>query len=462
MSAPVKRHASNEAESNSAKLSTTLSKDKLLDIFTGWLSENGFNVNPKVVVSEKGSCAQYGLIAVEDIDEGEVLFQILRPLLLSPETTIIADVLKKEKDHIQSKSGWVPLLLALLHEYNNPSSKWRPYLDLVPDFKELDLPMFWARSEREDLLQGTGTSEFVERDLRNIEKEFENVVLPFIKRHPDLFSKLCEDIEFYKKMVAFVMAYSFTEPLTSEQNEEDDEEQENYRSSPPMMVPMADILNHVAKNNAHLTFEKEAMKMVAITNISKGEEVFNTYGQLSNHHLLHMYGFAEPYPNNIYDTVEIPVQFLLHAALDVMEYSEDMFLRMKRVLYKMGLYSDYLVMIVGINGILSEEETYQTLKILIMSKEELDVCKANEEWLDEEDENMEDSLNFENFDLISKQWKEMLCKCAKTYLQLYKNSIKEDFERLSDCTVLSSRQKYSLYTKYGQKQILKKLISACL
>ena len=35
----------------------------------------------------------------------------------------------------------------------------------------------------------------------------------------------------------------------------------------------------------------------------QGEEVFNTYGELSNSHLLHMYGFAEQYPNNHYDEV---------------------------------------------------------------------------------------------------------------------------------------------------------------
>ena len=50
-----------------------------------------------------------------------------------------------EKISIQGTSGWAPLLIALMYEYNNPDSVWRPYLDLVPDFDELDLPMFWPR-----------------------------------------------------------------------------------------------------------------------------------------------------------------------------------------------------------------------------------------------------------------------------------------------------------------------------
>ena len=69
----------------------------------------------------------------------------------------------------------------------------------------------------------------------------------------------CYNLDFYKKMVAFVMAYSFTEPPA---NEFDD-------SPPPMMVPMADILNHVAKNNARLSYETEALKMVATKPIKK-------------------------------------------------------------------------------------------------------------------------------------------------------------------------------------------------
>ena len=48
-----------------------------------------------------------------------------------------------ESGSLTSASGWVPLLVAMLHEYTNPTSQWRPYMDLVPDFDELDLPMFW-------------------------------------------------------------------------------------------------------------------------------------------------------------------------------------------------------------------------------------------------------------------------------------------------------------------------------
>jgi len=36
---------------------------------------------------------------------------------------------------------------------------------------------------------------------------------------------------------------------------------------------------------------------------SQGDEIFNTYGELANWQLFHMYGFSEPPANNLFDAV---------------------------------------------------------------------------------------------------------------------------------------------------------------
>jgi len=68
------------------------------------------------------------------------------------------------------------------------------------------------------------------------------------------------------------MAYSFTEP-TSDTSRTDSESStdsvEQKQTHPPMMVPMADILNHVANNNARLDFGVESLKMVATRPIAE-------------------------------------------------------------------------------------------------------------------------------------------------------------------------------------------------
>lgn len=95
------------------------------------------------------------------------------------------------------------------------------------------------------MLQGTGVPEAVEKDLANIRSEYYSIVLPFMEAHPDLFSPRVRSLELYHQLVALVMAYSFQEPL-----EEEDEKEPNS----PLMVPAADILNHLANHNANLEY----------------------------------------------------------------------------------------------------------------------------------------------------------------------------------------------------------------
>lgn len=81
------------------------------------------------------------------------------------------------------------------------------------------------------------------------------------------------NLDLYKKMVAFVMSYSFTEPSKrlpiSLDIDDDDENETETHHPPPVMVPMADALNHIAKNNAKLLFDKEKLKMVSTKPIRK-------------------------------------------------------------------------------------------------------------------------------------------------------------------------------------------------
>nr|KAF6318906.1 SET domain containing 6, protein lysine methyltransferase [Pipistrellus kuhlii] len=214
--------------------------------FLSWCGRVGLELSPKVAVSRRGTVAGYGMLAREGVQAGELLLAVPRAALLSQHTCSIGGLLARERGALQSPSGWVPLLLALLHELQAPASRWSPYFALWPELGRLEHPMFWPEGERRRLLQGTGVPEAVEKDLANIRSEFHSVVLPFMEAHPDLFSPRVRSLELYQQLVAVVMAYSFQEPL----EEEDDDKEPN----PPLMVPAADILNHVADHNAHLEY----------------------------------------------------------------------------------------------------------------------------------------------------------------------------------------------------------------
>ena len=81
-------------------------------------------------------------------------------------------------------------------------------------------------------------------------------------------------------MAAFVMAYSFTEHKSSPDDDNDDDDDSEYDDdededddAAPAMVPMADILNHISNNNAHLEFGTQTLTMVATQDIPKVKSV---------------------------------------------------------------------------------------------------------------------------------------------------------------------------------------------
>ncbi|KAK7495545.1 hypothetical protein BaRGS_00013243, partial [Batillaria attramentaria] len=427
-----------------------------------------------VCVEREQACAQYGMVAVEDIPAGDVLFSVPRSVLLSPDTSSIGELLKKGQQELsgESDNGWVPLLVALLYEYNNPESLWRPYLDIVPDFSQLDLPMFWSSKEREELLTGTGVVESVNRDLAMMENDFNTKALPFMQKHSDVFGPQCQSLELYKKMVAFIMAYSFTEPRgpgakqsgkdQGDAGKDEEEDGDDAGTSPPMMVPLADILNHVANNNASLNFDVDALRMVTTKDIKKGEEVYNTYGELANSHLLHMYGFAERYPLNHYDTVDIPMSVVAEVAEEIgddpkLTAAKLLFLQEQDLLLEEGAF------VVGREGVLTDDEMQGVLKVLAMSASEFEEHAEKEGWSDADSDTSDgNSLTFDKLPKLPEQWRKILSSCAEVCLERLAGDEQKDCVAMeTETSKMPARERYSLYVRHGQRQLLRQLIAAC-
>lgn len=442
-------------------------KDTLLPQFMKWCEEQRFALNSKVTVATEGSCAHYGMIAKGDIPKGEILFEVPRDCLLHPETSSIREFFENNKDQLDSASGWVPLLVCLMYEFANPCSKWRPYLNLFPNFSEQELPMFWDKQELSEL-QGTGVPEAVNRDIKNIRHEYENIVLPCISKHPDLFNVEIHNLDLYKKMVAFVMSYSFTEPSKrlpiSLDIDDDDENETETHHPPPVMVPMADALNHIAKNNAKLLFDKDKLKMVSTKPIRKEQEIYNTFGELANWQLLHMYGFAEPYPDNIFDTVDIPMKFFLNHIRETMTSDPIVDLNARwRFLEQLDVVSDEGNFVIGEDGILTPEELYTTLKVCTMTKDEFEDYKNKDGWESDEDtEEADIILSHENLHKLPENWKQLLSGVLKVCLEKYVNTIDEDRRllRKENFDNLSKKRQFALHVRVGQKILLHKTLQA--
>ncbi|XP_027474577.1 N-lysine methyltransferase SETD6 isoform X3 [Zalophus californianus] len=400
--------------------------------FLSWCRQVGLELSPKVAVSRQGTVAGYGMVARESVQPGELLFAVPRAALLSQHTCSIGGLLERERGALQSQSGWVPLLLALLHELQAPASPWSPYFALWPELGRLEHPMFWPEEERRRLLQGTGVPEAVEKDLANIRSEYYSIVLPFMEAHPDLFSPRVRSLELYRQLVALVMAYSFQEPL----EEEDDEKEPNS----PLM---------------------NCLRMVATQPIPKGHEIFNTYGQMANWQLIHMYGFVEPYPDNTDDTADIQMVTVREAALQGTKAEAERLLLHERwdFLCKLEMVGEEGAFVIGREEVLTEEELTTTLKVLCMPAEEFREFKAKDGWGDNKRE--DDSLTITNIPNLKESWKQLLRNSVLLTLQTYATDLKSEQDLLSNkevYTKLSWREQQALQVRYGQKMILHQLL----
>ncbi|XP_039209499.1 N-lysine methyltransferase SETD6 isoform X1 [Crotalus tigris] len=425
-----------------------------LPVFLRWCAAAGVELSAKVGVSREGTVAAYGLLARESLGAGEELFRVPRTALLSQHTSALAPLLRKEEASLQSASGWVPLLISLLYESTVSNSCWGPYFSLWPQFTDLDHPMFWGPEERARLLQGTGVLEAVEKDLANIEMEYSSIILPFLKAHPDLFNPKVHTLDLYRRLVAFVMAYSFQEPL----NEEEEEEEPN----PPVMVPLADLLNHVAHHNANLEYSSESLKMVTTRPVQKGQEIFNTYGEMANWQLLHMYGFAEAYPGNTNDTADIQMSTLLKAALQATDtdVEEKLILDQWDFLCRQEMVGEEGAFVIGWERVFTEEELSVTLQVLTMSVEEFKEFKDQEAKTD----GRGTTCFIQSVTMIpnlSAAQKKLLFDATVLTLKAFSSGLKEEETMLGDLQAylkLSRREQFALQVRYGQKKILHQLL----
>eukprot|EP00111_Clytia_hemisphaerica_P006549 TCONS_00018965-protein len=332
-----------------------------LEAFLEWCTLNGLAMSNKVGVDYEGTSHRYGMKAKEDIRKGETLFKIPRKLLLDPDSGTLSAPLQEYDIWLQTigrsldeSSGWVPLLITLMYEFKKDDSFWRPYLDLIPDTKGFGHPLFWKEEVIKRELSGMTLLYDLLEDRKNIEEEYKVFVLPFLLRNAELANRIeTFDMNLFKRMIAFVMAYSFSEDQES-----------------PSMIPMADMLNHHSNNNANLIFERNALKMISCRKIDKGEEIFNTFGKLGNPELLQMYGYTED--DNSFDTFTIQVQVFMDCIEEEKVVSSSYIQAMSALLHKSEIAMSFDFFVFDKKGMRRGPDFVHFLKIIHMKEDEFE------------------------------------------------------------------------------------------
>eukprot|EP01105_Mastigella_eilhardi_P012890 TRINITY_DN2938_c0_g1_i3.p1 TRINITY_DN2938_c0_g1~~TRINITY_DN2938_c0_g1_i3.p1 ORF type:complete len:308 (+),score=59.56 TRINITY_DN2938_c0_g1_i3:398-1321(+) len=164
---------------------------------------------------------------------------------------------------------------------------------------DYNTPILWEEDERE-FLHGTD----LDVGLADVHAAYEKNVAPMVSAFPDLFSR-ASDFRSFAVWGSAMASRAFEADPTH---------------SGPVMVPMADMLNHrTGCCNAHLEDDADGrdcgMSMILQKDVSRGDEIFNTYGDLSNAELLRRYGYVDPSPNP-FDVVYIAPADLFGAYRD--------------------------------------------------------------------------------------------------------------------------------------------------
>lgn len=242
--------------------------DRLLD----WaaLPENNITVHPHVDLATPGSLGHQGT-ALCDLWENSCLATIPFDSIITPDLAAASfglDMNRICKDDLESGI----LAIYLIKERASPSSRWKPYIDVLPT--AFETPLYWAKTDLE-WLSGT-----------NLDGETQ-------KRIARLTTQLAiiEDLAGESVTIDdWIWAHSVINSRSFPSSLIHSDQAVNY----PILIPVLDTFNHTSplKITWQPNYKDKKLSFISHTSYTKGEQVFNNYGAKSNEEFLMSYGFC--------------------------------------------------------------------------------------------------------------------------------------------------------------------------
>jgi len=249
-----------------------------------WLTSSGADVSGVSINVDVVGNSGWGLAAVRDTAEGDLLVALPHSCTLSYDTATLAPSLRRLLDQVPAELWAARLGLVVLdHRAKGSDSLYAPYVSLLPSRFD-GVPIFFSR-EAVDALQYPPVSEQVKRRSR--------FLLSFAR------GALASDTDALAFGGARVDADAMGWALSAVSSRA-------FRLRGPTeaasMLPLIDLCNHSFEPNAEVKTMggKQAVALVAKQRIAAGTPVLISYGPLSNDFLLLDYGFVGR--NNPHDT----------------------------------------------------------------------------------------------------------------------------------------------------------------
>ncbi|OMO71876.1 hypothetical protein COLO4_27983 [Corchorus olitorius] len=207
---------------------TTTDPPPELQTFWQWLQDQGV-ISAKSPVRPGMVPEGLGLVAKKDIAKNEVVLEIPDRFWINPDTVAASEI----GSVCSGLKPWVAVALFLIREKFRDDSKWRVYLDILPQIEIFGVDKvlflwFQCRSEEELAeLQGTqllsttlGVKEYVQNEFLQVE---EDVILPNNKLFP---APISLDDFFWAFGILRSRAFS------------------RLRGQNLVLIPVADLINH--------------------------------------------------------------------------------------------------------------------------------------------------------------------------------------------------------------------------
>lgn len=269
-----------EMKTESTKRSVAIEK------FIKWLKENDVNMNGICISEFPGY--DLGLKAEHDYLENQLILEIPRKLIFSTQEAA-PELQALQNDPMVQHMPQVALAIALLIEKHKGNSKWKPYIDALPNSY---CTVLYMNTNDMTELKGSPTLEAALKQCRNIARQysyfnklFQNTQNPVSDILRDVFT-----YEEYCWAVSTVMTRLNTIP-------NEDETQMIHA-----LIPLWDMCNH-EEGKITTDFNRfnniDSCVCYAMRNFKAGEQIFIYYGPRTNSDFFVHSGFV--YPDNKVD-----------------------------------------------------------------------------------------------------------------------------------------------------------------
>ncbi|EGV63468.1 Ribosomal lysine N-methyltransferase 4 [Yamadazyma tenuis] len=296
--------------------------------YVKWLKQNGVHFCKDCRIKDlRHKNEGRGIIAAQDIEEHDTIFEIPRSVVLNLETCSLVKERPGVREGLESLNQWEALIIILLYELKvkKEHSRWTPYFGVLPILDEENYTfnqlMFWSDDELEYLKP----SLIIQRIGKDIADGMYNKLFPRVIKQLKLVELNDTTLWEYHKIASLIMSYSFDlerlnrDGVVNDEEDEDEDEgneevgnEPSYKNSPvsssdeeypdswrndsflKSMIPIADTLNaDTTLHNASLEYLQDKLVIRAIKLIKKGEQVYNTYSDHPNSEILRRYGYVE-------------------------------------------------------------------------------------------------------------------------------------------------------------------------